>query len=251
MNISESSKLFETALAEPEAPPAQAPRGRGRPPKNTSPMLEISDIQKEADKMVKKSRSKAKPKKTVPETVIEHLIQPTETNNTIVMKNQILQRIILNVENFGHHLTFIKDSEKYVNSLHSKSLEELQGILDTIQSTITMNNLSLQLKQGFFLFSRVSEYATQEFAGLKTHGMTDALMQNQAEISMIMKELAIDLSPKVSAFSRPELRLGMLFVMAIVQTDQNNRLLEAIRKDVKNAPDGAKKEDLEKKFGDL
>jgi hypothetical protein len=246
MDINEASKLFETALADP---PAQAPR-RGRPSKK-APTLEIADIQKEADLMVKKSK-KPKTKKTIPETVVEHLIQPTETNNTIVMKNQILQRIILNVENFGHHLTFIKDSEKYVNGLHAKSLEELQGILDTIQSTITMNNLSLQLKQGFFLFSRVSEYATQEFAGLKTQGMTDALLQNQAEISMIMKELAIDLSPKVSAFSRPELRLGMLFVMAIVQTDQNNRLLEAIRRDAKDAhksPD--KKQDLETKFSDL
>jgi hypothetical protein len=59
---------------------------------------------------------------------------------------------------------------------------------------------------------------------LKTNGMTDALLQQQQELNLIFKEIAIKHADKFQQSTEPEIRLLLLFGMTVLQTDATNRL---------------------------
>ena len=57
--------------------------------------------------------------------------------------------------------------------------------------------------------------------------MTDALMQQQKELDFLFKEIAIKHADRLSVTTEPEVRLMMLFGIAVLQTDATNRMKEA------------------------
>ncbi len=161
-------------------------------------------------------------------------------------RNALEQRIILNVENFAPIFTFIKDRDQFIKSLHSKSSEELQGILTTLETTRTTINLSNQMKQSFFMVARGTEVFGSSLLGLKTRGFTENLMIQKQELDMIFREIAIEYAPMFKITTKPELRLLMCFSMSLMQTDSVNRLKETMtaqqslgRQTPNNPPDKA------------
>ena len=172
-------------------------------------------------------------------------------------RNALEQRIILNVENFAPIFTFIKDRDQFIKSLHSKSSEELQGILKTLETTRTTINLSNQMKQSFFMVARGTEVFGSSLLGLKTRGFTENLMIQKQELDMIFREIAIEYAPMFKITTKPELRLLMCFSMSLMQTDSINRLKETMtaqqslgRQTPNNPPD--RTSDIpEKRYEDL
>lgn len=152
-----------------------------------------------------------------------------EEPENLELHNQLEQKIILNVQNFGPLFHFIKDKEQFIKSLHSKTNHELQGILQTLETTRTTVNLSNQMKQVFFMVSKGAEVGGAMFLKLKTDGLTDNLIRQQQELDMIFREIAIEYAPMFKMTNKPELRLAMCFTMTLIQTDSMNRLKESFQ----------------------
>jgi hypothetical protein len=144
-------------------------------------------------------------------------------------RDDIIQRILLNAENFPAHYPFITDRASFQASLLEKTAASLTDLLETMEKTRTVNNFAAQMKQVFFVASRATEVLGKKIR-LKTDGLADNLMKQQQELDYIFKELAISYSESLSKASKPELRLAMLCGMAVLQTDAQNRLREAIQK---------------------
>jgi hypothetical protein len=83
------------------------------------------------------------------------------------------------------------------------------------------------MKQMFFMVSKGVEFAGSAFLKLKTDGFTDNLVQQQQELDMIFREVAIEYAPMFKMTNKPELRLAMVFTMTLIQTDSLNRLKES------------------------
>jgi len=164
-----------------------------------------------------------------------------------VERNAVIQRIMLNLDNFAPVFTFIHNKEEFVRSLHHKSLTDLRGILKTMETTRTTVNLSNQMKQTFMMVAKGTEVLGNRFLNLKTGGFTEQLLAQKQELDMIFRELAIDYAPKFTFQTRPELRLAMLYGMTLLQTDNNNRIKEFVESKARvEVP-----ETTEEKFGDL
>lgn len=171
-----------------------------------------------------------------------------------VERNKLEQRIILNIENFAPIFHFIKDKDAFIRSLSSKSMSDLQGLLKTLENTRTTVNLSNQMKQTFYMAARGTEMLGAMFLKLKTQGFTEQLMQQQQELDMIFREIAIEYAPMFQITTKPELRLGMMFAMTLIQTDSSNRLKETLRAQMATgANDNTDEEEQspEQRFADL
>jgi hypothetical protein len=164
-----------------------------------------------------------------------------------VERTAILQRIMLNLDNFGSMFTFIHDSGEFVKSLHRKSLDDLRGILKTMETTRTTVNLANQMKQTFLMVGKATEVLGGRFVGLKTDGFVNNLVSQKQELDMIFRELAIDYAPKFTFQTRPEVRLAMLYGMCLLSTDNTNRIKDFMEsKSAQSVP-----EDTAERFGDL
>lgn len=186
------------------------------------------------------------PKPKQPKGIVETLINPpkTEIDTSIQDKNALIQRIILNVDNFLPLFKFIDNKESFIKGLPNKSILELKSLLDMMETTRTTINLATQIKSTFFIASRGVEIAGARFLRLRTEGLTDALLQQREELDMIFREIAIDYAPMFKVSTRPELRLGILFATTLVQTDNSNRIRDIMSH--RQAP-----ENPEKKYDDL
>jgi hypothetical protein len=157
------------------------------------------------------------------------LVKFASSDEAAIERNALEQRIILNIENFAPIFHFIKDKDAFIRSVPNKSMAELQSLLKTLENTRTTVNLSNQMKNTFYMATRGTEMVGMMFLGLKTQGFTEQLMTQQQELDMIFREIAIDYAPMFAITTKPELRLGMIFAMTLMQTDSTNRLKEAMR----------------------
>lgn len=188
----------------------------------------------------------------------EHLFQedsqpPLEVSEDItqmvedpVERTAVLQRIMLNLDNFAPMFTFIHNRDSFVQSLHTKSLADLRGILKTMETTRTTVNLANQMKQTFLMVGKATEVLGNKFLKLKTDGFVNGLMSQKQELDMIFRELAIDYAPKFTFQTRPEIRLAMLYGMTLLQTDNTNRI-----KDYVAQQSAQPSQPVEEKFADL
>lgn len=164
-----------------------------------------------------------------------------------VERTAVLQRIMLNLEHFAPLFTFIHNKQEFVASLHNKSVEDLKGILKTMEQTRTTMNLANQIKNTFFLVGKATEMVAPKVFGLKTDGFVAGLMSQKQELDMIFRELAIDYAPKFTFQSRPEVRLAMLYGMTLLQVDNGNR----IREYVESKAEASVPEATQEAFADL
>ena len=163
----------------------------------------------------------------------EQEIQPRENP---VERNAVIQRIVLNLENFAPMFAFVHNKAEFVKSLHSRSLPDLKGILLTMEQTRTTVNLANQFKQAFLMASKATEVLGARYFTLKTDGFVDALHSQKQELDMIFRELAIEYAPRFNFQTRPEMRLGLVYVMTLLQVDNTNRIKAVIASAKEDVP---------------
>jgi hypothetical protein len=134
---------------------------------------------------------------------------------------ELIQKILLNAE--AHPEVF---SGTTVETLAGRSAEELAAVLRTMEMSKAVRMLTVQMKQVFFVASRATEVAGKTFLKLKTDGLTDGLIAQQKELDFLFKELAIKHSKAFGKSTEPEIRLLMMFGIAVLQTDATNRVKE-------------------------
>lgn len=164
-----------------------------------------------------------------------------------IEKTAVIQRILLNLDNFAPLFHFIHNRNEFVASLPHKSVDELKGILQTMEQTRTTLNLANQFKNTFLMVGKATEVLAPRVIGLKTDGFVENLMSQRQELDMIFRELAIDYAPRFTFQSRPEVRLAMLYGMTLLQVDNNNRIKDF----VKERQEAEVPEATKEAFGDL
>ena len=150
---------------------------------------------------------------------------PVQQQQAPVPKPQpeLSQRILLNAETFPDLFPNAPSHE----ALSRKSTAELQALLSSMEHTRAVTALATQVKQVFFVTSKATEVLGSAVLKLKLGGMTDVLMQQQKELDFLCKEIAIKHADRLGATTEPEVRLMMLFGIAVLQTDATNRMKEA------------------------
>jgi hypothetical protein len=162
-------------------------------------------------------------------------------------RGEVIQRIMFNVEHFAPMLRKIigDNADDFVQSLSGRSDRELEGLLQVIDRTRAVGNLATTFKHTFYMAAQGAEVVTSQFLNMRTRGFVQALQAQDTEIQMAIKELAIDNYNKFNKMNRPEMRLGMLAVMTLIQVDSTARLREAMGQ----AP--SVNSSTEEKYGDL
>jgi hypothetical protein len=164
-------------------------------------------------------------------------------------RGQVIQQIMFNVEHFAPMLRKIigNDEEAFVQSLPQRNDRELEGLLSVIDRTRSVGNMATTMKHTFYMAATGAEVVSSSFLNMRTGGYVEALRAQDTEITMAIKELAIENYNKFSKMNRPEMRLGMLAVMTLIQVDSQARIREAMG--TQNIP--PVKPDLQQKYEDL
>ena len=134
---------------------------------------------------------------------------------------ELIQKILLNADTYPDLFP-----NTNTESLVGRTFGELSDVLSTMEMTKSVRMLSVQMKQVFFVGCRATEVVGKSFLKLKTDGFTDGLIAQQKELDFLFKELAIKHSKKFGKATEPEIRLLMLFGIAVLQTDASNRVKE-------------------------
>lgn len=164
-------------------------------------------------------------------------------------RGECIQRIMFNVEHFAPLIRKIigENPDVFIQSLSSRSDKELEGLLGVIDRTRSVTNMATSMKHTFYMVAQGTEIVSTQLLGMKTQGFVRALQAQHSEIEMAIKELAIENYNKFNKMNRPEMRLGMLAVMTLVQVDSSNRLREAME----TPKTESTKPETEEKYADL
>ena len=137
----------------------------------------------------------------------------------------VIQKIIFNLQHFGPQLEVITgpNREQYIQTLALMSVPQLRETLTTLERTRSVGNIANGFKHVFYMLGQATETATQ-FIGMTTQGFTSQLKAQEEEVSMIMKEIAIEQWERLKVMDSPQVRLGMLFCMTLIQVDTRNKL---------------------------
>lgn len=142
-----------------------------------------------------------------------------------VRRAEITQKIIFNIQHFGPQLEVItgRNQEQFLQALATMPTSALKDTLSTLERTRSVGNIANGFKHIFYAVGQATETGTQ-FLGMSTQGFAQQLASQDQEVTMIMKELAIEQWERLKVMDSPQVRLGMLFCMTLVQTDTRNRL---------------------------
>lgn len=171
-----------------------------------------------------KSPPKVNRSKQVPVKMENYFEEPTP-QAIFVDRGDLTQRILFNVEHFGPLLKGIvgPNPQEFIQGLEKRGDFELKALLNTLERTRSVGNIASGFKQTFYVVGQATEVVTK-LAGMKTDGFVEQLRQQDTEVSMIMKELAIDQWETLKGMNSPEMRLGALFCLTLIQTDAGNRM---------------------------
>jgi len=218
--LQEKYNLSRSSIQRIKLPDLEARADEFSPPPQVKDERQAVSIVEQLVKEVNKPQAV-----TIPEMIMPPQAPP---------RDETIQRILLNADTFPAHFPFITDKNAFVQSLSEKSAHQLDDLLKMMERTRSVNNLSNQMKQVFFVTARATESLGTRIR-LKTQGLTDALLQQQQELDYILKELAIEYADKFNTATRPEIKLLMTFGMAVLSVDSQNRLREHIKPEEKYA----------------
>ena len=153
---------------------------------------------------------------------------------------QMITRIQMNVENFAPLLKHIvkPDADTFQKELFYKSDDELKLLLRVIERARLTGNMANQLKHVFWMTTSAVEVAAP-MIGVKAQGLTHALRQQDEEIALILKELALERADALQNAQRPEVRLAFLVSTTLLSVDSLNRLKASRQKPTAPAQGGA------------
>jgi hypothetical protein len=138
---------------------------------------------------------------------------------------QMITRIQMNVENFGPLLKHIvkPDTDTFLKELFYKGEDELRLLLRVIERARITGNMANQFKHVFWMTTGALE-AGAPFIGVKAQGLTAALRQQDEEIALILKEMALERADAFQHAQRPEMRLAFLVSTTLLSVDSINRI---------------------------
>ncbi len=141
-------------------------------------------------------------------------------------REDLIQRIVFNVQHFGSLLETITGSNKeaFIASLADKEGFELKHLLTTLERTRSVGTISAGFKQVFYIAAQGVEI-TSGFVGVKSQGFTAQLHQQDEEITMCMKEIALNEWERLKDLDSPQTRLAMLFCLTLAQTHTKNEII--------------------------
>jgi len=153
------------------------------------------------------------------------VVAQPEVPSGYIDRDDVCQRIIFIVENFGPIVVGITgaNAAAFLQQLTSKSDLELSRLLRTLERTRSVGNIAAGFKQLFYFTGQATEMITK-VVGLKTDGFANHLREQDRELTMIMKEIALNQWERVKGLDSPEMRLGSLFCLTLMQTDAVNRM---------------------------
>jgi hypothetical protein len=152
---------------------------------------------------------------------------PAQDPEPRLNREDLIQRIVFNVQHFGSLLTTITGPPKeFIESLTTKDSFTLKHLLTTLERTRSVGTISAGFKQVFYIASQGVEVASR-LVGVKSQGFTSQLQQQDEEITMCMKEIAMAEYNRLKQLDSPQARLGILFCLTLAQTHTRNEMLEA------------------------
>ena len=153
---------------------------------------------------------------------------------------QMITRIQMNVENFAPLLKHIvkPDADTFQKELFYKSEDELKLLLRVIERARLTGNMANQFKHVFWMTTSAVEVAAP-MIGVKAQGLTHALRQQDEEIALILKEMALERADTLQNAQRPEVRLAFLVSTTLLSVDSLNRLRASRQKPSAPAQVGA------------
>ena len=173
------------------------------------------------------------PMPTRPRTILRRMEPELELKPQVTeaRRAEIVQKIVFNIQHFGPQLEVITGAnrEAFLQTLPALSTPQLSETLTTLERTRSVGNIANGFKHLFYVAGQATETATQ-FAGMSTQGFTAQLRAQDEEVTMIMKELAIEQWERLKVMDSPQVRLGMLFCMTLVQVDTRNKLDEHFKR---------------------
>ena len=153
---------------------------------------------------------------------------------------QMISRIQMNVENFAPLLKHIvkPDADTFQKELFYKSEDELKLLLRVIERARLTGNMANQFKHIFWMTTGAVEMVAPVI-GVKAQGLTHALRQQDEEIALILKEMALERADSLQNAQRPEVRLAFLVSTTLLSVDSLNRLKASRQKPTAPAQGGA------------
>jgi hypothetical protein len=213
--------------------PKPAPNPEARFPKNKAKAEKADAF---IDSLLKPTKPKA-----------ERKVKKTEEPEDPVRKGEVLAKITLNINNFEPLLRdFIKPNrEVFLTNLQKKSAVELETLLQTMETTRKVSNLTNQFTHFFYMGSNLLEVGTTQYLGFDTTGFSMALRQQQEEIQMIMREICMDKINTFEKATKPEVRLAMIMTTTLIGVNTSNqmkKLQQRTRPPAPQAPQAPKQE---------
>jgi hypothetical protein len=154
------------------------------------------------------------------------LLQQRPQVTSEAKRAEITQRIVFNIQHFGPQLEVITGSnrEAFLQGLSALSTPQLSETLTTLERTRSVGTISAGFKQVFYIAAQGVE-VTSGLVGVKSNGFVAQLQQQDEEIGMCMKEIALNEWERLKNLDSPQVRLGMLFCLTLAQTHTRNEML--------------------------
>lgn len=148
-----------------------------------------------------------------------------------VDRGDVIQRIVFNLQHFGTLLTGIvgplEGHPAFIQSLATKETLELTHLLNTLERARSVGTISAGFKQVFYTVAQGVELSSR-LVGVKAQGFTDHLRQQDEEITMCLKEIAMNEWERLKELDSPQARLGILFCLTLAQTHTHNQMGEVL-----------------------
>ena len=123
-----------------------------------------------------------------------------------------------------NHLDPPEDKETQIKKMSKMSELELQTILQQTEHARSINMIANQLKYMVYMGTSGIETFTQKIFKLKTNGYSDLIRAQDEQLTMILRDMALDSSfEKLTAYQTPSIRLGTFLVTSLLLLDSKNR----------------------------
>ena len=186
----------------------------------TNPLKNNPKVILLAEKLMGSSQPVVPRRSEVPQPIVSAPEPQTQGPDTA----SIMARIQMNVECFGPLIKHIvkPDADTFLKELYYKDDQELSLLLKVIERARLTGNMANQFKNIFWMTTSAIE-AGAPVVGIKAQGLIHCLRQQEEEIQLILKEMALDRADSLEQAQRPEIRLAFLVSTTLLSVDLMNR----------------------------
>jgi hypothetical protein len=123
-----------------------------------------------------------------------------------------------------NHLDPPENKEEQIKKMSKMSEIELQTILQQVEHSRGVNMIANQLKYMVYMGTTGIEQFTQKVFKLKTNGYSDLIRAQDEQLTLILRDMALDSSfEKMAGYQTPTIRLGTFLITSLLLLDSKNR----------------------------